>query len=79
MWIRSQNRTRLVKAEMVEAVDTRIFTSATPETMISKGICMGTYKTKERAMQVLNDIHGFIDCDGKMNNCELKVFGMPEE
>ena len=56
MWIRSQDKKRLIDAEMIEICDNRIFVSELPSEMITSGICVGKYGSEERAIEVLDEI-----------------------
>lgn len=61
LWIRSQDRTKLVKADNISYMDTaedykKEFHSLWND---CKGI-LGTYKTKERALEVLDEIQNAI-------------------
>ena len=50
LWIRSQDKTRLIKAEDVRC-DTYVF-----HRIIVNGTYFGAYKTEERALEVLDEI-----------------------
>ena len=57
LWIRSQDRTKLVKADNISYMDTAEDYKKEVHSLWNdcKGI-LGTYKTKERALEVLDDI-----------------------
>jgi len=56
MWIRSQNKKRLVNVGMLDICDTRIFVSELPGQIPKSGICVGKYESEERAIEVLDEI-----------------------
>ena len=53
LWVRSQNKT-----ELMRVVDLDIYDAREPKTYVieSRGIILGNYKTKERALEVLDEI-----------------------
>lgn len=57
LWIRSQDKTKLMKANEIE-----ICQNPTGTWWFNVGQCIGEYKTKERAIEVLNEINTFKDC-----------------
>ncbi|MBQ8473162.1 MAG: hypothetical protein IJ501_06635 [Bacilli bacterium] len=61
LWIRSQNKKRLMKVEMVE-FDKQI---DGPAIIYSHEYMLGEYKTKERALEVLDEIQ----CKIAQNEC----------
>ena len=73
LWIRSQNKADLIKAEMLGQTDGVITAYYT------NGRCeLGTYKTKERALEVLNEIQERVDFNIKLK-LETCVYEMPED
>lgn len=65
MWIRSQDKTKLILANriLVEPSDeyvSEILNLETTYDVISKGYIVGTYSTKEKALKVLDDIQNII-------------------
>ena len=52
LWIRSQDREKLSKAEYLGVYQKKIYVDGYKE----NGYCIGTYKTKERALEVLDEI-----------------------
>lgn len=59
LWIRSQDRTKLVKADNISYMDVAEDYEKEVHSLWNdcKGI-LGTYKTKERALEVLDEIQG---------------------
>ena len=57
LWIRSQNREDLSKAKHLGVYDKNIYINGYEE----HGYCIGEYETKERALEVLDEIHNFIE------------------
>ena len=57
LWVRSQNKT-----ELMRVVDLDIYDAGEPKTYVieSRGILLGTYKTKERALEVLDEIQNIL-------------------
>jgi len=91
LWIRSQDKTELVKVNNLANIDYRIV-------FINNGngrATLGTYATKERAIEVLDEIENFIYTEVNIVNslyeeadieikskilCNMaKIFEMPEE
>ncbi|MGF7059246.1 hypothetical protein [Brassicibacter mesophilus] len=92
MWIRSQNKSSLAKANklLIEKTNDKysiVQTDAVNPVIkffktigtTSTVIRLGTYETEERAIEVLDQIQDFISCDGEMNDCKFRVFKMPKE
>lgn len=52
LWIRSQNREDLSKVEHLGVYDKKIYINGYEE----HGYCIGDYATKERALEVLDEI-----------------------
>jgi gamma-glutamylcyclotransferase (GGCT)/AIG2-like uncharacterized protein YtfP len=61
LWIRSQNKGALIKVEMLGKTDETIHSY----NGINKTV-LGTYKSDERALEVLDEIQKYIN-----NNCEF--------
>lgn len=61
LWIRNQDRTKLVKADNISYMDTTKDYKKEVHSLWNdcKGI-LGTYKTKERALEVLDEIQNAI-------------------
>lgn len=57
MWIRSQNRMQLqdVNRFVIEQFETGIY-------IVGNGCTLGIYSTKEKALRVLDEIQGKIEC-----------------
>jgi hypothetical protein len=91
LWIRSQDKTELVKVNNLANIDYRIV-------FINNGngrTTLGTYATKERALEVLDEIEDFIYTEIDIKNalyehadievkskilCNMtKIFEMPKE
>lgn len=73
LWIRSQDRKKLIQINNINIVNIIIKT-------MYKGISitLGNYETEERALEVLNEIQDLINdiADNKMVGC---VYEMPKE
>ena len=84
LWIRSQDKKKLIKVDEVKietVVKGNIF-------IYSHATDLGTYKTKERALEVLDEIQEYINnkCqqyiskgDYYTSKYEYRVYQMPEE
>lgn len=59
LWIRSQDKTRLVKVNYVYMTENNDHLTIYGETIDSAPI-VGTYKTKERALEVLDEIQDIL-------------------
>lgn len=79
MWIRSQNRESLVQVDCLciekNEIDKGKYIYSDFD-IVQGCIILGTYKTKERAKEVLSDIQKYINSDVMMN---LDVYEMPKE
>ena len=83
LWIRSQNKKRLMKVEMVE-FDKQI---DGPAIIYSHEYMLGEYETKERALEVLDDIHNVLkgNVENHINKFDLYrdnnviVYEMPKD
>ena len=60
LWIRSQDKLRLVKVNYVYAIENKINSFSIYGETIDSGPIIGTYKTKERALEVLDEIHDIL-------------------
>lgn len=71
LWIRSQDRTFLRKVNTIGIVEGRDFWSIDENLTVS----FGKYKTKERAIEVLDEIQSYLMCDTPQSN----VYNMPKD
>lgn len=71
LWIRSQGRTFLRKVNTIGIVEGRDFWSIDENLTVS----FGKYKTKERAIEVLDEIQAYLMSDTPRSN----VYNMPKE
>ena len=75
LWIRNQDRENLVKVELLEiserGKDCMIITI-----FQNKVAHLGIYKTKERALEVLNEIQNLLET---RNGIQQMVYEMPKE
>lgn len=75
LWIRSQDKMNLVKVRQVSVNyqnSKQIIANYTPELFENSGEffeLLGTYKTKERALEVLDEIHNCILDKNVLNIC----------
>jgi len=76
MWLRSQDKTELIKVNRVQAENYRIYTF--PSSDSASWVELGNYDTKQRAMEVLDEIQEQLV---KQNNTTfgMKVFEMPQK
>ncbi len=91
--IRSQDKLKLVKVNYVYAIESNNHYTIYGET-IDSGPIIGTYKTKKRALAVLDEIQKFIENDGtyvkvtdykinehlsKVHTEKKRVYEMPQD
>lgn len=55
LWIRTQDRTGILKADTIFVFEKQIVKRVYGDDLV-KGICLGTYATEERALEVLDEI-----------------------
>ena len=72
LWIRSQDKEDLKKAEHIGVFNEKIYVNGYEE----NGYCIGTYKSKERALEVLDEIQNILIDYSKMSRV---VYQMPED
>lgn len=72
LWIRSKDKKELIRTNRIYQFAGVIYAEAKEE------VELGNYKTRERALEILNEIQDLINdiSDGKMVGC---VYEMPEE
>lgn len=58
MWIRSQDKKILMKVDNINLGPNRLFTFVGG---VTTSFTLGTYKSKERALEVLDEIEAFIE------------------
>ena len=56
LWIRSQDKTKLVKVNYVYVIENKINSFSIYGETIDSGPIIGRYETKERALEVLDEI-----------------------
>lgn len=72
LWVRNQDKENLVKVELLEIEERQ--KDCAIITMFQKNVAhLGIYKTKERALEVLDEIQKYMD------NGYGDVYQMPEE
>ena len=76
LWIRSQDKTILGKAHELCIRENQNENNET-NYVIQDIYTMGTYSTKERALEVLDEITDFIDALNNTNT--ITIYQMPEE
>jgi len=76
LWIRSQDKTELIKVTRIQAANSSIYTFSPDDK--NDFIKLSTYDTKVRAMKVLDEVQAQLV---KQNNTTfgMKVFEMPKE
>ena len=60
LWIRSQDKLKLVKVNYVYVIENKINSFSIYGETIDSGPIIGTYKTKERALEVLDEIQNIL-------------------
>ena len=84
MWIRSQDKKNLVKIRQIGVNyqdNKQIIANYTPELYENSGgyyELLGTYKTKERAIEVLDEIQDLLQ-NAYVGNLERIVYKMPSD
>ena len=73
LWVRSQDKTFLRKVNTIGIVEGRDFWSIDENLTVS----LGRYKTKERALEVLDEIQNYILLPNTDNSAY--VYKMPEK
>ena len=73
MWVRTQDKEILMKVDNINLGPNRLFTFVGG---VTTSFTLGTYKSKERALEVLDEIQGRISpkFNYKGNNEEVDVF-----
>lgn len=74
LWIRSQDRTFLRKVNTIGIVEGRDFWSIDENLTVS----FGKYKTKERALEVLDEISDLLQ-NAYVGSANIIVYKMPEK
>ena len=78
LWIRSQDRKELIKANEISIESEMINRNETKKYFVDvNDYYFGTYKTKERALEVLNEIQKYILLPNTDNSAY--VYEMPKE
>lgn len=81
LWIRSQDKMNLVKVRQVcvnYQNNKQIIANYIPELYENSGECcefLGTYETKERAIEVLDEIQAYL----MSNTPQSNVYNMPKD
>jgi hypothetical protein len=83
LWIRSQNRAALVKVNelfIVKYYKDYMITDYPvdyPNDDVNGGLNLGIYKTKERALEVLDEIQEYVQHDIIDRDLEATIYEMP--
>lgn len=83
LWIRSQDKTNLIRVEHLALTNNKTITGMSTNWDYD----LGTYTTKERALEVLDEIQNILkpkiiyNCNGTINQLYdyTKVYEMPQE
>lgn len=80
LWVRSQDRLCLVKADLLVIEDNEI-RNYVKGSEFYEHVVLGTYKTKERALEILDEIQDIIDLctDKKLTPLPTAIYEMPKE
>ena len=76
LWIRSQDKLKLVKVNYVYAIENKINSFSIYGETIDSAPIIGRYETKERALEVLDEIQNYILLPNTDNSAY--VYEMPE-
>lgn len=71
LWIRSQDKLKLVKVNYVYVMENKINSFSIYGETIDSGPIIGTYKTKKRALEVLDEIEKLIKPITIFQNCQV--------
>lgn len=76
IWVRSQDKRRLINANNLSVRHMSIYTYD----IIGKEIYLGSYKTEERAIEILNDIQNILmNINPSAMGKSIVVYEMPQE
>lgn len=75
LWIRSQDKTTLINTRRIDVDDNNII--VWDEGRYASEIYLGIYKTKERALEVLDEIQDLLQ-NAYVGNVNRIVYQMPE-
>ena len=89
LWIRSQDKEELVKCERITFIDNILDSETISYRMLANNVYIGSYATKERALEVLDEIEKKLSgievteitnkSGGNMNNIyPIIIYKMPE-
>ena len=84
LWVRSQNKTNLVKIRQISlnySNKKQIIANYTPELYENTGVyyeLLGTYETKGRAIEVLDEIQDLLQ-NAYIGNANRIVYKMPKD
>ena len=76
LWVRSQDKLKLVKVNYVYAIENKINSFSIYGETIDSAPIIGRYETKERAIEVLDEIQNYILLPNTDNSAY--VYEMPE-
>ena len=71
LWVRSQDKEELVKAERLSVYNKRIYINEYDE----NGYCIGIYATRERALEVLDEIQNILKPKYILDSSSIKLDG----
>ena len=77
LWVRSQDKLKLVKVNYVYAIENKINSFSIYGETIDSAPIIGRYETKERAIEVLDEIQNYILLPNTDNSAY--VYKMPEK
>lgn len=79
LWIRSQDKLKLVKVNYVYVIENKINSFSIYGETIDSGPIIGTYKTKERALEVLDEIQKLLKTAELNDDINVIVYKMPKK
>lgn len=68
LWIRSQNKHTLIKCNYVTTLVEKLYDTAIYSIVTENDLCLGTYDSEHRLLEVLDEIQKYIN-----NNCKFIV------
>ncbi len=79
LWIRSQDKLKLVKVNYVYAIENKINSFSIYGETIDSAPIIGRYETKERAIEVLDEIQKLLKTAELNDDINVIVYQMPKD
>ena len=79
LWIRSQDKLKLVKVNYVYAIENKINSFSIYGETIDSAPIIGRYETKERALEVLDEIQKLLKTAELNDDINVIVYQIPKD